>query len=117
MRIYKWYGGRGIRVCDRWQSFANFLADMGECPSATHTIDRKNGNGHYEPGNCRWATSKEQHRNKSNNRRITAFGRTLTLVEWAEEKGMDSRTLQMRFQRGWSAERALSRPLGRRGTV
>lgn len=114
MRIYKYYGGRGIKVCDRWQSFANFLSDMGECPSSAHSIDRKDGNGHYEPGNCRWATTKEQHRNRSNNRRVTAFGQTLTIVEWAELKGFDPKTLQMRFQRGWGAERALSTPLARR---
>jgi hypothetical protein len=55
---YKWYGGRGIRVCDRWQSFANFLADMGECPEG-YELDRINGDGNYEPGNCRWVTHKQ----------------------------------------------------------
>lgn len=54
------YGGRGIRVCDRWRTFAHFLFDMGERPSPKHTLDRINPDGHYEPGNCRWATPKEQ---------------------------------------------------------
>ena len=58
------YGGRGVTVCDRWMSYENFLADMGRKPSATHSIDRREVNGNYEPGNCRWATPLEQALNK-----------------------------------------------------
>jgi hypothetical protein len=60
---YKYYGGRGITVCERWRDFATFAADMGEPPTDKHTLDRRDGNGNYDPDNCRWATRGQQQKN------------------------------------------------------
>src|SRR5690348_5920364 len=69
---YAWYGGRGIRVCDAWLAdFSAFYRDMGPRPSPAHSIDRIDTDGHYEPGNCRWATQVEQQNNRRSNRRVT----------------------------------------------
>jgi hypothetical protein len=96
---YKNYGGRGIKVCDRWSSFDNFLADMGEPPTNKHTIERVDNNKGYEPGNCKWATYKEQLNNRRGNNLITAFGRTQTLTQWAEEFNLPVTTLKNRLFR------------------
>lgn len=105
------YGGRGIKVCERWNSFDNFLADMGICPPG-HSIDRIDPNGDYCPGNCRWATHKVQQRNRREHRMLTYDGRTQCLSAWAEEMGIDTGTLHRRLGRyGWSVERALSTPV------
>lgn len=105
---YRRYGGRGIQVCDRWrESFDNFLADMGDPPTPAHSIDRyPDKDGHYEPGNCRWATPKEQGNNTNANRLLTYDGRTQTLSQWADELGVKQNTLNYRLRRGWTLERA-----------
>jgi hypothetical protein len=106
---YAKYGAKGIRVCERWQRFENFLVDMGERPSPKHTIERKNSRGNYEPDNCVWATMKQQQNNRTNNRRITWRGETLTLMQWAERLGIPRERIAARIDRlGWSVERALS---------
>jgi hypothetical protein len=79
---YHAYGGRGIKVCDRWLSFENFFVDMGMRTSNKHSIDRINNDGNYEPSNCRWATRKEQANNTRRNRFLTYGSTTMTLTEW-----------------------------------
>jgi hypothetical protein len=108
---YEFYGGRGIQVCERWMSFPNFLADMGHVP-AGRVIDRIDTNGNYEPGNCRWATRKQNDRNKRDTTFITHRGVTKPLADWAEERGIPRRTLYFRYVwYGWSAEDAIERPV------
>ena len=102
------YGGRGIKVCKRWHSFTNFLADMGERPAGL-TIDREDNDGGYEPGNCSWATPKAQGRNKRNNRLLTVKGETKTLAEWAEDLGISRAALGMRLK-NWTTEKAVTTP-------
>lgn len=109
---YTNYGGRGIRVCQRWDSFENFLADMGERPLGM-TLDRINRNGDYEPSNCRWATALEQQNNRSTNRRIAFGGTELTLTQWARAIGIGATTIKQRIERGWSVDRALTEKVNR----
>jgi hypothetical protein len=108
---YRYYGARGIRVCERWHKFENFYADMGDKPGRGYSLDRYPDNdGNYEPGNCRWATRKEQSRNRRSNRPLTFNGKTQILGEWAKEIGVKSNTLSCRIRNGWTLERALTIP-------
>lgn len=108
MEDYGRYGGKGIRVCERWESFQNFLDDMGNRPRGK-TLDRIDNDGHYEPHNCRWATLSQQVRNSRKARYITHGGRTMTIGDWSVSLGINRQTIQMRLDRyGWSAEKALT---------
>jgi len=104
------YFDQGIRVCERWQSFEAFFADMGFAPSARHSIDRIDPNKGYSPDNCRWATPREQARNKIGTRTITHQGVARPLAEWSEITGIPYKRLHKRLSSGWSAERALTTP-------
>lgn len=106
---YKNYGGRGIRLDKRWNDFPRFLKDVGPRPSPAHTIERKNNNGDYRPGNVRWATMREQQRNRRTNRLITFEGETQPLCVWAEKLGINASTVRDRLNDGWSVSAAFSR--------
>jgi hypothetical protein len=105
---YSQYGQRGIAVCRRWQRFDDFLADMGECPSKLHSIDRIYTAGDYEPSNCRWATRLEQSRNKTSTRLIELNGNVLTLPEAALACGVSYGTIVQRIRKlKWPVSMAL----------
>lgn len=96
------YGARGIRVCDKWKnSFEAFYEDMGPRPSSDHSLDRIDTSGDYGPENCRWATSKEQGRNRRTNRVLEFNGESKSMIEWSEELGLDYTMLRARIKSGW----------------
>lgn len=110
-RSFPDYGGRGIRVCERWRrSFKAFLADMGKRPSPEHEIDRIDVNGDYRPGNCRWVTRTVNARNKRALRWVTMNGRTMCVSEWAEATGLPRYTIEKRLDSGWTPGAALTTP-------
>lgn len=106
---YRIYGGRGITICKRWLiSFKNFLADMGDCPSKEHTIERIDNNGNYEPTNCKWATRLEQSKNTRRSVKLTFRGETKVAKDWATQLGISEGALKRRLERGWTLEEALT---------
>ena len=107
---YPHYGGRGISVCERWKSIEAFLEDMGPRPSLKHSIERIDNDGNYEPGNCRWASRSEQHRNTRHNRRISHAGKTLCVTDWAELTGLTTSQIRFRLDSGWPVDLALTLP-------
>lgn len=109
---WMYYGGRGISVCERWRtSFENFLADVGFRPGANYSIDRIDNDGNYEPGNVRWAKVEVQANNRSNNRKVTHNGLTLSISQWAKRLGTSRQAIFHRIEAGWSPELAVSTPI------
>lgn len=106
--VYPFYGGRGIKVCERWaSSFEAFLEDMGHKPSPKHSIDRINSDGNYEPGNCKWSTDKEQNRNRRSNRNFTVGDETMCMTDWAKKLGIHYKALWTRIDNGWTMEQVI----------
>lgn len=114
------YGGRGITVCDRWRtSFEAFLADVGERPSRSHSIDRIDNDRAYERGNVRWASRLVQSNNQRPKRAseqrarfITYAGERLTITQWSQRQGIPVAQISQRIRRGWPLQRALLTPVG-----
>lgn len=107
-KSHKNYGNRGIKVCDRWMKFENFLEDMGIAPAET-TLDRIDNDKGYYLDNCRWATRKEQMRNKRTNHLVTVFGVTKTAIEWSEITGIHFQTFLSRLRKGLTPEEAIKK--------
>ncbi len=107
---YENYGGRGIRFCERWQDFENFLADMGPCPPKL-TLDRIDNDGNYEPGNCRWASRKGQANNRRTSQWFTYKGEKRTASEWCERLKMNKASFWSRIRLGWSIDRIVETPI------
>ena len=113
---YKYYGGRGIIICDEWRNNFEFFYKWSISNGYTDkkTIDRIEVNGNYEPSNCRWVTSKEQANNRRSNRIINYKGESKSMKQWADEKGIGYNALCIRIKKGWSIEKALETPVKKR---
>lgn len=118
---YPRYGGRGITVCDRWrrgeggkEAFTCFLEDMGPRPSLRHSVDRRDNDGNYDPGNCRWATNLEQQNNRSITKYLEFGDQRKPLTQWAREVGLPSDVVRDRLRKGYTVQRAITQPFGRK---
>lgn len=107
---WRWYGAKGISVCERWKSFQNFFKDMGHPPFPRASIERVNPDGDYSPDNCVWATPKQQARNTNRNLLLTLNGKTQSCAAWSEELNIPRQRIECRKARGWSDEQTLTRP-------
>lgn len=107
---YKYYGGKGVTICNEWLlSFENFFDwAINNGYNESLTIDRIDSEKGYAPDNCRWATKKEQSYNRSMSVKLTLDGRTMYMTEWAEELGIDKKTLSWRYNNGWSDEEIIT---------
>lgn len=110
-KAYPNYGGRGIKLCSRWNDFSCFREDMGDPPEGM-SIDRIDNDKGYGPDNCRWASKKTQARNRRGRHMLTALGKTQSIAEWSDEVGLSITTIWARVSAyGWSHERAVTQPL------
>jgi hypothetical protein len=98
------YGGRGISVCDRWLTFENFYADMGDIPDGM-TLERTDNSAGYSPENCKWATATEQSNNKRNNKKLEWAGECLTVTQWAKKLGVTRETIRGRMRLNWPVDK------------
>jgi hypothetical protein len=108
---YEHYGARGITICERWDSFQNFMLDMGRKPDPKFTIEREDVNGNYEPKNCKWISRKDQGRNKRNSVFVTYNGRKMLLIDLVEELGLSRSAVYGRLQGGWTLAQAIALPV------
>jgi hypothetical protein len=111
-RSFANYGGRGIGVCSRWEGFKDFFGDMGPRPLGA-TLDRIDNDKGYEPGNCRWASRKEQNSNRRNCVYVADVDEHVTVKEFCRRRSLPYRPIMKRIQdRGWPIEQALTVPVG-----
>lgn len=111
---FKYYGAKGILVCEQWHDYREFLRNMGECPSPDMTVERVDNELSYTPDNCIWMSKANQNKHRSHCVQLTHDGRTRNLTDWAKEVGISANSLAMRIRLGWDTERALMQPLKRR---
>lgn len=108
---YARYGARGVTVCERWRgSFASFLQDMGHRPGADFSLERRDNDGPYSPDNCRWATRRDQCRNRRANVWLELDGVRMCVTDWCAQYGIDSATVAYRLKSGWDPATALAAP-------
>ncbi len=108
---YKNYGGRGIGVCIKWESFEGFFKDMGKKPSSLHSIERIDNDKGYSLKNCKWATREEQQNNRRNTRNITIDEKTMSISKWSKVSGRHINTIDYRLSKGGSSKNAVFKPL------
>lgn len=116
-KVFHNYGGRGIVVCAEWHDFLAFKKYVENLPhyrKKGFSIDRKNNNGNYEPGNIQWASKIEQANNRKTNLYLTLNGTTRTVIQWSRILGIGDGTIRFRFRKGWSVEKILSKKDWRR---
>ena len=114
---YPRYGGRGIKICEEWKNFSNFLRDMGIKPEKAQ-IDRIDNNGNYELSNCRWVSNQENSNNRSSNVYIEYSGKTQTIAQWARELNIGPKTLRHRlFVAHWPIDLALNKEVKKYGFI